>query len=112
VLDDAVNGAIGGIFAASGQTCIAGSRLLVQDTVHDEFVERLVKAAGAAKLGDPRLPTTQVGPITTRPQHKKVLDYIAIGKGEGATIALGGKVPEVEGSKSGLFVQPSIFTGV
>ncbi|MGD0025933.1 MAG: aldehyde dehydrogenase [Xanthobacteraceae bacterium] len=112
VLDDAVNGAIGGIFAASGQTCIAGSRLLVQDTVHDEFVERLVKAAGAAKLGDPRLPTTQVGPITTRPQHKKVLDYIAIGKGEGAAIALGGKVPEVEGSKSGLFVQPSIFTGV
>lgn len=111
-LDDAVNGAIGGIFAASGQTCIAGSRLLVQDSVHDEFVGRLVKAAREAKLGDPRLSTTQVGPITTRPQHKKVLDYIAIGQSEGAQIALGGKVADVEGSKSGLFVQPSIFTEV
>jgi (Z)-2-((N-methylformamido)methylene)-5-hydroxybutyrolactone dehydrogenase len=112
VLDNAVNGAIGGIFAASGQTCIAGSRLLVQDTVHDEFVERLVKAAGAAKLGNPRLETTQVGPITTRPQHKKVLDYISIGKNEGAKLALGGGVAEVEGSNSGLFILPSIFTGV
>jgi (Z)-2-((N-methylformamido)methylene)-5-hydroxybutyrolactone dehydrogenase len=111
-VDDAVNGAIGGIFAASGQTCIAGSRLLVQDTIHDVFVEKLVAAAGAAKLGDPRLATTQVGPITTRPQHKKVLDYIAIGRNEGAEIALGGKVADVEGSKSGLFVQPSIFTRV
>lgn len=112
VIDDAVNGAIGGIFAASGQTCIAGSRLLVQASVHDQFVERLVKAAGTARLGDPRLATTQVGPITTRPQHKKVLDYISIGKDEGAKIALGGSVAEVEGSKSGLFIQPSIFTGV
>jgi (Z)-2-((N-methylformamido)methylene)-5-hydroxybutyrolactone dehydrogenase len=84
----------------------------VQDTVHDEFVERLVKAAGAAKLGNPRLETTQVGPITTRPQHKKVLDYISIGKNEGAKIALGGAAAEVEGSNSGLFILPSIFTGV
>jgi aldehyde dehydrogenase (NAD+) len=111
-LDDAVNGAIGGIFAASGQTCIAGSRLLVQDSVHNDFLDRLVKAARQAKLGDPRLSTTQVGPITTRPQHKKVLDYIAIGKNEGAQIALGGEVADVEGSKTGLFVQPSIFTEV
>jgi acyl-CoA reductase-like NAD-dependent aldehyde dehydrogenase len=112
VLDNAVNGAIGGIFAASGQTCIAGSRLLVRETVHDQFVERLVKAAGAAKLGNPRLATTQVGAITTRPQHPKVLDYISIGKNEGAKIALGGTVAEVEGSNSGLFILPSIFTGV
>ena len=112
VIDDAVKGAVSGIFAASGQTCIAGSRLLVQQSIHDEFVDRLVKFAGTAKLGDPRLMTTQVGPITTRPQHKKVLDYIAVGQQEGATIALGGKPAEVEGSRSGLFVQPSIFTGV
>jgi len=112
VMDDAVKGAVSGIFAASGQTCIAGSRLLVQKTIHDEFVDRLVRFAAIAKLGDPRLPTTQVGPITTRPQHKKVLDYIGIAEGEGAELVLGGKPAEVEGSKSGLFVQPSIFAGV
>ena len=112
VLDDAVKGAVSGIFAASGQTCIAGSRLLVQRSIHDDFVERLVAFAATAKLGDPRLATTQVGPITTRPQHKKVLDYIAIGRSEGAELALGGRPAEVAGSRSGLFVEPSIFTGV
>jgi aldehyde dehydrogenase (NAD+) len=112
VMDDAVKGAVAGIFAASGQTCIAGSRLLVQQSIHDQFVERLVAFAGSARLGDPKLAATQVGPITTRPQHKKVLDYIGIGKAEGAELVLGGKVAEVAGSKSGLFVEPSIFRGV
>jgi aldehyde dehydrogenase (NAD+) len=112
VIDDAVKGAVSGIFAASGQTCIAGSRLLVQDTIHDQFLDKLVKFASTAKLGNPRLPTTQVGPITTRPQHKKVLDYIGVARDEGAELMLGGKAAEVEGSKSGLFVQPSIFAGV
>jgi aldehyde dehydrogenase (NAD+) len=112
VIDDAIKGAVSGIFAASGQTCIAGSRLLLQKTIHDEFVDRLVRFAATAKLGDPRLSTTQVGPITTRPQHKKVLDYIGIAQSEGAELVLGGKPADVEGSKSGLFVQPSIFAGV
>ena len=112
VLDDAVKGAVSGIFAASGQTCIAGSRLLVQDSIHNKFLERLVSFAATARLGDPRLATTQVGPITTRLQHKKVLDYIAIGEDEGAQLVLGGKPAAVEGSGSGLFIQPSIFAGV
>jgi len=112
VIDDAVKGAVSGIFAASGQTCIAGSRLLVQDKIHDEFLDRLVRFAATARLGDPRLATTQVGPITTRPQHRKVLDYIALGKDEGAELVLGGKPAEVAGSRSGLFVEPSIFTRV
>jgi aldehyde dehydrogenase (NAD+) len=112
VMDDAVKGAVSGIFAATGQTCIAGSRLLVHDSIHDAFLDRLVKFASSAKLGDPRLATTQVGPITTRPQHRKVLDYIAIGREEGAELVLGGKPADVAGSKSGLFVEPSIFAGV
>jgi (Z)-2-((N-methylformamido)methylene)-5-hydroxybutyrolactone dehydrogenase len=112
VIDDAVKGAVSGIFAASGQTCIAGSRLLVQDTIHDRFVDKLLRFASAAKLGDPKLATTQVGPITTRPQHKKVLEYIGIGRDEGAELMLGGKTADVEGSRSGLFVEPSIFAGV
>src|SRR5271154_7559755 len=75
-LDQAVKGVVSGIFAAAGQTCIAGSRLLVQDTIHDEFVERLVAFVRDAKLGDPGLPDTQIGPIATRPQFEKIMKYI------------------------------------
>jgi acyl-CoA reductase-like NAD-dependent aldehyde dehydrogenase len=108
-LDNAVKGAISGIFAASGQTCIAGSRLLVQRSIHDRFVEKLVAFAKTAKMGDPMSTDTQVGPITTPPQYKKVLDYIDIARGEGATAALGGsKAPDF----GVYFVQPTIFTGV
>ena len=110
--EEAVKGAVSGIFAASGQTCIAGSRLLVQRSVHDEFVDRLVAFAGRAKLGDPMRDDTQVGPITTPPQHARVLHYIDVGKREGAEARLGGERADVEGCGSGLFVQPTIFTGV
>ena len=111
-LDQAVNGAISGIFAASGQTCIAGSRLLLQDSIHDEFLERLVSLADGARIGDPMLPATQVGPITTEPQYRKILDYIEIAKNEGARLVLGGdSVPAPDGNQ-GLFVQPTIFADV
>ncbi len=109
VLDDAVNGAISGIFAASGQTCIAGSRLLVQEDIHDAFVEKLLALARTAKLGDPMSPDTQVGPITTRPQYDKVLGYIAIAEAGGAKLLLGGKPAQVDGSAQGWFVEPTIF---
>jgi DNA-binding MarR family transcriptional regulator len=69
-------GAISGIFAASGQTCIAGSRLLLHRSIHDGFVERLIEVARSARIGDPMLPDTNVGPITTAPQYRKVLDYM------------------------------------
>ncbi|MEQ8492590.1 MAG: aldehyde dehydrogenase family protein, partial [Gammaproteobacteria bacterium] len=65
VVDDAVKGAISGIFAATGQTCIAGSRLLVQDGIYDEFVAKLVEFARTARMGDPMDRNTQVGPVTT-----------------------------------------------
>lgn len=111
-LDQAVSGAISGIFAASGQSCIAGSRLLLQDSIHDEFLERLIGLAGEARLGDPMSPETQVGPITTEPQYRKILEYIEIAKGEGARLVLGGKsVPAPDGNR-GLFVQPTIFADV
>jgi aldehyde dehydrogenase (NAD+) len=112
VLDDAVSGAISGIFAATGQTCIAGSRLLVQETIHDAFVEKLVAMAGQAKLGDPALFETQVGPVTTPPQYQKVLSYIDIAKGEGATCVLGGGAAGKEDGGGTYFVKPTIFTGV
>jgi acyl-CoA reductase-like NAD-dependent aldehyde dehydrogenase len=89
-LEAAVVGAIAGIFAASGQTCIAGSRLLLQRPIHDRFVEALVKIAAEARIGDPMNPETHVGPIATQAQFEKVLDYIDLAKREGAHCALGG----------------------
>ncbi len=110
--DAAVIGAIAGIFAASGQTCIAGSRLLLQRSIHDRFVERLVQIAGEARIGDPMAADTHVGPVATPPQYEKVLQYIAIAKGEGATCMLGGGPCTGASAPGGRFIAPTIFTGV
>ena len=112
ILDDAVSGAISGIFAATGQTCIAGSRLLVQETIHDQFVEKLVAMAKQARLGNPQLYETQVGPVTTPPQYQKILGYIDIAKSEGARCVLGGGPASAEDGGGKYFVKPTIFTGV
>jgi len=112
VLDDAVNGAVSGIFAATGQTCIAGSRLLLQDSIHDQFVEKLLALAKTARMGDPMKLDTQVGPVTTRPQYEKVLSYIDVGKSEGAKLRLGGGAATRPECGKGWFVEPTIFTGV
>src|SRR5215510_6869710 len=112
ILDDAVSGAVSGIFAATGQTCIAGSRLLLQESIHDKFVEKLVAMAKTAKLGDPSKPETQVGPVTTPPQYQKILSYIDIAKGEGAKCVLGGGPATKEEGGGKYFVKPTIFTGV
>lgn len=111
-LDQALKGAIAGIFAASGQTCMAGSRLLLQDTIHDAFVECLVEAVGEAKVGDPAAPDTQIGPIATRPQWEKILKMIEMAKAEGATLALGGHALSGPGYGQGQFIAPTIFTDV
>jgi aldehyde dehydrogenase (NAD+) len=111
-LDQAVNGAISGIFAASGQTCVAGSRLLLQDSIHDAFLERLLESAAMARIGDPMSADTQIGPITTEPQYRKILDYIEIAKNEGARCVLGGGPASAPAGSHGLFVQPTIFADV
>ncbi|WP_345796358.1 aldehyde dehydrogenase [Castellaniella sp. MT123] len=109
-LDQAVKGVVSGVFAASGQSCQAGSRVLVQENIHDELVRRLVDFVSQAKLGDPTLPDTQIGPIATRPQFEKILDYIQIARDEGARCVMGGKARGDLGA--GQFVEPTIFTGV
>ncbi|WP_217578737.1 aldehyde dehydrogenase [Mesorhizobium sp. GbtcB19] len=111
-LDSAVNGAISGIQPASGQTCIAGSRLLVQRKIHDRFVEDVITLAASARIGNPALPETQVGPITTQAQREKVLSYLGIARREGALCVLGGGKPQSSNLAQGWFVEPSIFTGV
>src|SRR5262249_11737032 len=111
-LDQAVNGVIAGIFAATGQTCIAGSRALIQRSIHDAFVDRLIEMARTARMGDPLDLSTQVGPMTTRPQYEKVLDYIRIAKDEGASCRMGGGPAKRPECGSGWFIEPTIFTGV
>ncbi len=85
-LDAAISGVISGIFAATGQTCIAGSRVLVQNSIRDTFSQRLIELGRTARKGDPMLPDTNIGPVTTAPQYKKILDYIDIAKAEGAPL--------------------------
>ena len=110
-LDAAANGVIAGIFAASGQTCIAGSRLLVHESVHDSLLAKVVALARSARIGDPCESGTNVGPVTTEAQYRKVLDYIDSAKSEGAVCVLGGGAATVE-QRPGWFVQPTIFTNV
>ena len=111
-LEAAVMGAISGIFAASGQTCIAGSRLLLHRPIHDAFLERFLPVVAAARIGDPMRPTTNLGPVATRPQMDKVMGYIDIARGEGAQCLHGGARAEGPGITSDLFVQPTVFGGV
>lgn len=111
-LEQAVFGAISGIFAATGQTCIAGSRLLVQDSVYDEVVGKLLQIARTAKMGDPMDMGTQVGPVTTRAQFSKVLEYIEIARNDRAKLLLGGKAADKAECGNGWFIEPTIFGDV
>ena len=111
-LDRAARGVITGIFSASGQTCMAGSRLLVQDTIHDAFVERLLALTSGAKVGDPAAAETQVGPIATRPQFEKIVHYLEVAKADGAQCMTGGRVLSGPGYGAGQFVEPTIFVNV
>jgi len=107
----AVDYAISGIYANKGEMCSAGSRLLVDARIHDEFVARFQEKAKANfHIGDPLDPSTTMGPLVSRNQQKAVLGYIDIAKQEGATCALGGRTPP--GFDQGAYVEPTLFTGV
>ena len=109
-LGAAASGAISGIFAATGQTCIAGSRLLVQNSIREEFSQRVAELGRSARKGDPMLPDTNIGPVTTAPQYRKILDYMEIAKAEGARCILGGGA--ASDMPGGQFVEPTIFVDV
>jgi aldehyde dehydrogenase (NAD+) len=111
-LEAAANGVVAGIFAATGQTCMAGSRLFVQERVHDELVERLSDRAGTIKLGNPLDPDTEMGPVAFPQQLEKILDLIRSGREEGAELVSGGTRPGDGELGNGYFVEPTIFTGV
>jgi aldehyde dehydrogenase (NAD+) len=111
-LQAAGNGVVAGIFAATGQTCMAGSRLLVHRESHDELVGQLAARARTIRLGDPLAPGTEMGPVAFKEQLDKVQDYIRLGRDEGAELVSGGRRPETPELKDGFFIEPTIFTEV
>jgi aldehyde dehydrogenase (NAD+) len=111
-MEAAANGIVAGIFAATGQTCMAGSRLFVQENLHDDLLGILADKANSIKLGDPLDEETEMGPVAFKEQLDKVLSYVEIGQEEGAEIVTGGKQPEDPELKDGYFVEPTILTNV
>src|SRR5207244_3950473 len=107
-LDAAVEGAYFGLFFNQGQCCCAGSRLFVEDKVHDQLVDKLVKKAKSQKVGDPFDPETTQGPQVSQDQCDGILGYIEAGEKEGAKLLVGGK----RMGDKGYFVEPTVFDGV
>jgi aldehyde dehydrogenase (NAD+) len=110
-MEAALRGAMTGIFYNKGEVCAAGSRLLVEQRIHDEFVGKLVDRVKGLKVGDPMDKTTRMGPVVSAQQLETVLGYVEAGRREGATLAAGGERVRV-GDGRGYFVQPTVFTGV
>lgn len=109
-LDLAVEGALNGAFYSTGQRCTASSRLIVTKGVYAQFVAKLTARLEAMVVGDARDPKTQIGPVVTEDQLKQNLDYIEIGKGEGARLVHGGE--RLQGPTNGLFMRPALFADV
>jgi acyl-CoA reductase-like NAD-dependent aldehyde dehydrogenase len=110
--EQALRGAFSGIFYNKGEVCAAGSRLLVERSIHDAFVAQLAERAEAIVLGDPRDKGTRMGPVVSAGQLDTVLGYIAAGTKDGARVAAGGRrASEINGGK-GYFVRPTVFDGV
>lgn len=108
-LDKTVKGVMAGVFAASGQTCMAGSRVLVERSIYDRFADALCEGAAGLKVGSPQDPESNMGPIANRPNYEKVMSYLQIAQDEGATIAFGGDKPD---GLDGYYVQPTVLTNV
>ncbi|WLR44235.1 betaine-aldehyde dehydrogenase [Bacillus carboniphilus] len=108
--ETAVDQALNAVFFHAGQVCSAGSRLLVEESIHDQFVEELINRAKKIKLGNGFDDDTQMGPVISAEHLAKVEGYIKIGLEEGATLALGGKRPEDSELQNGFFLEPTIFT--
>jgi acyl-CoA reductase-like NAD-dependent aldehyde dehydrogenase len=111
-VDQAVNFAAFGAFIGAGQTCVCGSRHLVQQSIYDEFVEKLAAKAKTIRIGDPFDAATQLGPVISARQRDRVLAYSRYGREEGARAVAGGDIAEVAGLEGGYFVQPTVFADV
>ena len=110
--DSALQGALWSIFRSAGQSCNAGSRLLVQETIYGPFMRAFIQAASAIRVGNGMEPTTEMGPLISEQQMKRVLAYVQAGTDEGARLSLGGKRLVDGDFQKGNFVQPTVFEGV
>lgn len=108
-LDNALDAALHGAFLNAGQSCNQGSRLLLQSSIAAEFIRKFVDCAARVTVGDTQADGMLLGPIINKDQYDKIVDYIAVGKAEGATLALSGTHREENG---GYFIHPTVFTGV
>jgi betaine-aldehyde dehydrogenase len=112
-IDQAVAGAMMGIFYNQGQVCCAGSRLFVEEDVKDEFLSKLTEKAGRIAVGDPMDKSTQMGPQVSAEQLDRIKGYVDIARGEGAAVVAGGASPDLEGAfQNGFFFRPTIFSDV
>ncbi|GGD74054.1 5-carboxymethyl-2-hydroxymuconate semialdehyde dehydrogenase [Microbacterium murale] len=108
-LDAAVNATIFGVFSLNGERCTAGSRILVEQSIYDDFVEKYAAQAKRVKVGLPNDPTTEVGALVHPEHYEKVMSYVEIGKSEGRLVAGGGRP---EGFETGNYVAPTVFADV
>ncbi len=110
--ETAVDYALFGIYAGSGQVCSAGSRILVEESIHDKFVHRFAERAKQINVGPGDNPKSEMGPLVSQEHMEKVLRYIEIGKDEGAEIACGGNRITTDGKGDGFFIEPTAFVNV
>lgn len=111
-IDSAVEGTLFSVFMNQGQTCTAGTRLVIQETIKEEFLTKLVSRMQELHIGDPLNAQTQIGAVITEKQLQRIEEYIEIGKREGAKLLIGGERLIVDGFEKGTFMQPTIFTDV
>lgn len=111
-LNAAIPGAIAGIFGAAGQSCISGSRLLVQRSIYDRVVDELASRARAIRLGDPLETSTEMGPVANRQQYDRILRFIDSGRNAGARVVAGGGASDDAELRAGYFITPTVFADV
>lgn len=111
-LERAVAASLFASFIATGQTCVQGSRVLVHESIHDDFVHEVVRRTKEIRIGDPQDKNTQMGPLISEDQRALIEKYVAIGIDEGAHLATGGARPQDEELRNGFYYQPTIFTNV
>jgi acyl-CoA reductase-like NAD-dependent aldehyde dehydrogenase len=111
-VDAAEAGLLAGIFAAAGQTCVAGSRAFVHESLYDELLERVAERARRIRIGDPMDPDTEMGPIATRSQLDKISSFVERARDEGARVVVGGRRAQVDALPDGLFYEPTVVRDV
>ena len=107
----AANGIVAGVFAACGQTCIAGSRCFLQETIYDQVLKKLSDRASRVVIGDPMDDKTELGPLALKAQLQRVEKYVGLGLGEGGQVRAGGKRPSAPLDK-GYYYEPTVFTDI